>query len=93
MKTLALAAMALGVLGATQMMNAKPAAAQIEYPYCKQGSQQGYPGNCSFSTFESCRYSAQGTGGNCVANPRYIAWGGGYGREDGYGPSWGPSAY
>lgn len=91
MKTLALAAMALGALGATQLMTAKPAAAQVEYPYCKQGAQQGYPGNCNFVSFESCRYSARGTGGNCVANPRYGA--GGYGNAYGYAPSYGPSDY
>jgi len=93
MKGLALAAMALGALGATQLMTAQPAAAQVEYPYCKQGAQQGYPGNCNFVSFESCRYSAQGTGGNCVANPRYSAWGGGYGNAYGYAPAYGPSDY
>ncbi|NEX00143.1 DUF3551 domain-containing protein, partial [Rhodopseudomonas sp. BR0G17] len=43
---------------------------------------QGYPGNCSFVSFEACRYAAQGAGGNCVANPRYSAWSAGYRAYD-----------
>ncbi|NEW91176.1 DUF3551 domain-containing protein [Rhodopseudomonas sp. BR0M22] len=82
MKALALTAMALGAVGAAQLMTAKPAMAQVEYPYCKQGAQQGYPGNCSFVSFEACRYAAQGAGGNCVANPRYSAWSAGYRAYD-----------
>ncbi|NEW88267.1 DUF3551 domain-containing protein [Rhodopseudomonas sp. WA056] len=97
MKSLALAAVAIGALGAAQVMTAQPAAAQVEYPYCKQGAQQGYPGNCSFVSFQSCRFSAQGTGGNCVMNPRYNAWGGGYGSgfgdAYGYAPSDGMADY
>ncbi|MCP9628197.1 DUF3551 domain-containing protein [Rhodopseudomonas palustris] len=89
MKTLALAAVALGAFGAAQVVTAQPAAAQVEYPYCKQGALQGYPGNCNFVSFEACRFSAQGTGGNCIANPRYGAWAGGYGAygspQDAYG--------
>ncbi|MFC0240885.1 DUF3551 domain-containing protein [Rhodopseudomonas telluris] len=90
MRALALTAMAIGALGATQLITAKPAAAQIEYPYCKQGALQGYPGNCNFVSFEACRFSSQGTGGNCVANPRYGAWAGGHGA---YGGAYGAYGY
>ncbi len=86
MKNLALAAIAVGALGATQLMTAQPAAASIEYPYCQQGALQGYPGDCSYPSFASCSYSARGTGGNCIANPRYFARGGGYDNPyDAYG--------
>lgn len=87
MRYLALAALALGSLGATQFVTAQPAAAGVEYPYCKQGALQGYPGNCNYASFEACRYTTRGTGGNCVANPRYLAWGGGYGPA--YGMAYG----
>ena len=37
--------------------------------------------------------AAQGTGGNCVANPRYSAWGGGYRASYNYAPAYGYSEY
>jgi len=92
MKTLALAAIALGALGATQLVVAQPAAASVEYPYCQQGALQGYPGDCSYPSFAACRYAAQGTGGNCAINPRYSAWERGYGGY-GYAPVYGGATY
>uniref|UniRef100_Q07GV1 DUF3551 domain-containing protein n=1 Tax=Rhodopseudomonas palustris (strain BisA53) TaxID=316055 RepID=Q07GV1_RHOP5 len=92
MRNLVVAAIALGALGATQLVIAQPAAAAVTYPYCIQGAQDGYPGDCNYATFASCVYTTQGTGGNCVMNPRYSYWDRGYGygydEPDGY-----PAAY
>lgn len=86
MRRLALAVMALGALGATPLIGAQPAAASVEYPYCIQGKQQGYPGDCNYATYSSCRFTASGAGGNCVMNPRYSAWDRGY-DSYGYAPA------
>jgi hypothetical protein len=88
MRNLVVAAIALGALGATQLVTTKPAAASVAYPYCLQGGERGYPGDCNYPTFNSCVFTAQGKGGNCVMNPRYSYWGRGddygYDEPDGY---------
>ncbi|ACF03801.1 DUF3551 domain-containing protein [Rhodopseudomonas palustris] len=86
MRYLALAAMALGAFGATQLIGAQPAAASVEYPYCIQGKQQGFPGDCNYATFSSCRFTASGQGGSCVMNPRYGTVDRGY-DSYGYAPA------
>ncbi len=49
--------------------SATPAAA-IDYPYCVQGRGVGYPGDCSYSTYEQCQASASGRNVACGINPR-----------------------
>ena len=39
--------------------------------YCLQGDQWGYPGNCSFGSYEQCRVTASGTRASCGINPKY----------------------
>jgi hypothetical protein len=46
-----------------------PASAQ-DYPYCLQGRDWGYPGNCQFSTYQQCLVTASGTFSYCGINPR-----------------------
>ena len=41
-------------------LSAAPASAQ-DYPYCLQGRQWGYPGNCQFATYQQCLATASGT--------------------------------
>jgi hypothetical protein len=41
--------------------------------YCLQGPDAGYPGDCSFSTYEQCMATASGTYNSCGTNPRYVA--------------------
>ena len=50
-----------------------PAVAAASTPdrYCLQGRTWGYPGNCQFSTYEQCRWTASGTDSYCGINPRY----------------------
>ncbi len=47
-----------------------PAAAQ-DYPYCLQGRQWGYPGNCEFTSYAQCQATASGTDAYCGLNPRF----------------------
>jgi hypothetical protein len=39
--------------------------------YCLQGDHWGYPGNCSFSTYQQCTATASGTRAYCGINPKY----------------------
>jgi hypothetical protein len=48
---------------------AGPAVAR-DYPYCLQGRQWGYPGQCQFTTYEQCQATASGTLSYCGLNPR-----------------------
>ncbi|KIZ45878.1 MULTISPECIES: DUF3551 domain-containing protein [Rhodopseudomonas] len=76
MRKLILAALAVGAIGGSQLMSTAPAQASVTYPYCIQGAQGGYPGDCSYRSFTDCMRTADGKGGNCVANPRYAYWDG-----------------
>jgi hypothetical protein len=44
----------------------------IQDRYCLQGRRWGYPGNCLFSTYEQCMWSASGTPDYCGINPQYL---------------------
>jgi len=56
------------IIGAAAFMaialTAAPAAAQ-DYPYCLQGRQWGYPGNCQFTSYSQCQATASGTDAYC----------------------------
>jgi hypothetical protein len=64
--TLALAAASALFTGAAV---STPASA-MDYPYCLQGRQTGYPGECSYRTYEECQASASGRDAYCGINPR-----------------------
>ena len=50
---------------------ATPAAAgSHDYPWCIQGKQEGYPGDCGYQTFQQCQASASGRNASCGINPR-----------------------
>ncbi|MCG6204510.1 DUF3551 domain-containing protein [Rhodopseudomonas sp. HC1] len=55
------AAMIVGFMGA-------PASAR-DFPYCLQGGDWGYPGNCQFDSYEQCMATASGTRAGCDINP------------------------
>ena len=44
-------------------------AAAYDYPYCLQGKQFGFPGNCQFQTYQQCMATASGTDSACGINP------------------------
>jgi hypothetical protein len=42
-----------------------------DYPYCLQGRETGYPGECLYRTYQECEASASGRDAFCGANPRF----------------------
>ncbi|ABE38916.1 DUF3551 domain-containing protein [Rhodopseudomonas pseudopalustris] len=47
---------------------AAPAQAR-DFPYCLQGGEWGYPGNCQFDSYQQCVTTASGTRAYCDINP------------------------
>jgi hypothetical protein len=64
---LTLGAVLAGFAGAT------PAAAR-DYPWCAQGGEYDYPGECAYSTYEQCLASVSGRLLYCDRNP-LVAYG------------------
>jgi hypothetical protein len=62
------------IIGAAAFMatalTAAPATAH-DYPYCLQGRDWGYPGNCQFTYLWQCEATASGTFSYCGTNPRF----------------------
>jgi hypothetical protein len=62
------------IIGAAAFMvialTAAPATAH-DYPYCLQGRDSGYPGNCQFTYLAQCEATASGTFSYCGTNPRF----------------------
>jgi len=52
------------------LAGAAPAAA-IDYPWCVQGREIGYPGDCSYATYAQCQASASGRYAYCAQNPLF----------------------
>ncbi|KPF99836.1 DUF3551 domain-containing protein [Rhodopseudomonas palustris] len=40
-----------------------------DFPYCLQGGEWGYPGNCQFESYQQCMVTASGTKAYCDVNP------------------------
>jgi hypothetical protein len=78
MRTAILTAFTVIAIGAS----IAPAAAR-DYPYCLQGRQTGYPGDCGFDTYEQCQATASGRDAYCGINPRFA-----FARQDPRG--WNP---
>lgn len=57
---------------------------QIQDRYCLVGRSWGFPGNCQFSTYEQCMWTASGTGAGCNVNPRYAFARQRWGHRPGY---------
>ena len=55
--------------GAATLAGSAPAAA-YDYPYCVQGREVGFPGDCSYRTYAQCMASASGRDAYCGVNPR-----------------------
>jgi hypothetical protein len=68
MRRLSLAIATLAALG-TAAISSTPASA-MDYPFCLQGRQTGYPGECQYQTYQQCRASASGRDASCGINPR-----------------------
>jgi hypothetical protein len=65
------ALIAVGVMAA---INAAPAAAAGNLPFCIKGCDfGGGAGDCSFSTYQQCQATASGRDATCAANPYFNA--------------------
>ena len=60
--------------GAIASIAGSAPAAAIDYPWCVQGKDVGYPGDCSYTTYAQCQASASGRYASCGVNP-YVAFG------------------
>lgn len=80
-----LAVMTVLAAGAASFANPAPAKA-YDYPWCIQGGGWGYPGECSYQTYEQCMATASGRFVACGINPRFA-----FNRAHrGPSPYWGP---
>jgi hypothetical protein len=78
MKTIAAGLLVVPLLIA---LNASPAAAQSNRPWCAQYYGRGGATNCGFTSYQQCMMTAgPGTGAWCVRNPAYQPYGGRRGR-------------
>jgi hypothetical protein len=59
--------------GAIATLAGSAPAAAHEYPWCVQGKEMGYPGDCSYATYQQCQASASGRYAGCGVNP-YVAF-------------------
>jgi hypothetical protein len=68
------AAFALLAIAAFAAFDARRSAAEIYRPWCVSYPWIGT--SCAFTSFEQCMLTAgPGTGGSCVQNPWYLAYG------------------
>jgi hypothetical protein len=67
MRKLTLALMALTAASAATLATTAPAAA--DYRWCVVGRDTGYPGDCSYATYNQCLASASGRNAYCNINP------------------------
>lgn len=68
------AMLALAALAAASSANTAPASARSRlYPWCADKGNGAT--NCYFSTLDQCRAVVSGSGGQCVANSWYAAYG------------------
>src|SRR5258708_20539655 len=69
MLIIALFVAAAGLLGETQLSKAQSA---YSYPWCSLGGGRGSNAlSCYFTSWEQCRATMSGRGGNCVESPYY----------------------
>jgi hypothetical protein len=70
MRKTQLVLVALGVTALAGFATVTPAAAR-DYPWCAQGGEYDYPGECSYSSYEQCQASVSGRLLYCDRNPRF----------------------
>ena len=74
MRKLQLAIMVLGAAALASVSDIRPAAAgTYDFPWCAQGIEAGYPGDCSYRTYAQCQASVSGRLLSCGPNPSVAA--------------------
>ncbi|MFB9264741.1 DUF3551 domain-containing protein [Bradyrhizobium erythrophlei] len=61
----------LALAAAATAVSTGPAAAGYDYPWCAQGKGYGYPGECSYQTYQQCQASVSGRNLYCGVNPLF----------------------
>ena len=70
MSIIALCVIAAALLGETQVSNAQQSA--YSYPWCSLGAgKESNALSCYYTSWEQCRTTMSGIGGNCVQSPYY----------------------
>ncbi|MEN3347566.1 MAG: hypothetical protein V7632_1201 [Bradyrhizobium sp.] len=69
MRRTMLAVLAVTAFGSLAGFASSAAAAAYDYPWCAQGRQEGYPGDCNYRTYEQCQASVSGRDAYCGVNP------------------------
>jgi hypothetical protein len=67
-----LPALALAIVAS--LAGGGPARADYDYPWCAQGGEYDYPGECAYQTYQQCLASVSGRLLYCGPNPR-VAYG------------------
>lgn len=70
MRKTQMALFGLGAMALAGVATVTPAAAR-DYPWCAQGGEYDYPGECAYSTYEQCQASVSGRLLFCDRNPRF----------------------
>ncbi|MHB0770942.1 DUF3551 domain-containing protein [Bradyrhizobium sp. 5.13L] len=70
MRMLQWALPALATMVLVGFATSTPATAR-DYPWCAQGGEYDYPGECAYSTYEQCQASVSGRLLFCDRNPRF----------------------
>lgn len=70
MRMMQLALPALATMVLVGFAASTPATAR-DYPWCAQGGEYDYPGECAYSTYEQCQASVSGRLLFCDRNPRF----------------------
>lgn len=70
MRMMQLALPALATMVLVGFAAGTPATAR-DYPWCAQGGEYDYPGECAYSTYEQCQASVSGRLLFCDRNPRF----------------------
>jgi uncharacterized protein DUF3551 len=61
---------ALAAIAVAGFATVTPAAGR-DYPWCAQGGEYDYPGECAYSSYEQCQASVSGRLLYCDRNPRF----------------------
>jgi hypothetical protein len=59
------------VAGLASLAGPAPAQSPHDYPWCGLYADKSGAMVCYFATYEQCRATVSGIGGNCIANPSF----------------------
>jgi hypothetical protein len=63
-----IALLALVTLTVVSLADVRPGAARAWFPWCAQFADRSGITSCTFPTYQACRATVSGIGGNCIQN-------------------------